>query len=57
MHSGSESTAIQAETASAPNASTVAAFLAELGVDRYAVAGNSLGGNIAWNLTLAIRNK
>ncbi|MHC3471014.1 alpha/beta fold hydrolase [Streptomyces sp. 7R007] len=33
-------------------AATVAGFLKELGVPRYAVAGNSLGGNIAWNLAL-----
>ncbi|MFG3720947.1 alpha/beta fold hydrolase [Streptomyces massasporeus] len=31
---------------------TVADFLEALGVPRYAVAGNSLGGNIAWNLAL-----
>ncbi|MEU2265645.1 alpha/beta hydrolase [Streptomyces olindensis] len=31
---------------------TVAAFLEALEVPRYAVAGNSLGGNIAWNLAL-----
>lgn len=30
----------------------VAAFLEALEVPRYAVAGNSLGGNIAWNLAL-----
>ncbi|MFI9832760.1 alpha/beta fold hydrolase [Streptomyces sp. NPDC051913] len=33
-------------------AATVADFLETLGVPRYAVAGNSLGGNIAWNLAL-----
>ncbi|MFF7073790.1 alpha/beta fold hydrolase [Streptomyces pseudovenezuelae] len=33
-------------------ATTVATFLEALGVPRYAVAGNSLGGNIAWNLAL-----
>ncbi|MFG2958720.1 alpha/beta fold hydrolase [Streptomyces sp. NPDC048291] len=33
-------------------AATVAGLLAELGVPRCAVAGNSLGGNIAWNLAL-----
>jgi pimeloyl-ACP methyl ester carboxylesterase len=33
-------------------ASTLARFLTELGVARYAVAGNSLGGNIAWHLAL-----
>ncbi|MFF7980938.1 alpha/beta fold hydrolase [Streptomyces sp. NPDC007901] len=33
-------------------AATVAGLLAELGVPSYAVAGNSLGGNIAWNLAL-----
>ncbi|WNM33595.1 alpha/beta hydrolase [Streptomyces sp. Li-HN-5-11] len=33
-------------------AATVAAFLVALGVPRYAVAGNALGGNIAWNLAL-----
>ncbi|MFM9595059.1 alpha/beta fold hydrolase [Streptomyces scabiei] len=33
-------------------AATVAAFVAALGVEHYAVAGNSLGGNIAWNLAL-----
>ncbi|MFE3850758.1 alpha/beta fold hydrolase [Streptomyces griseorubiginosus] len=31
---------------------TVADFLEALGVPHYAVAGNSLGGNIAWNLAL-----
>ncbi|MFI8232594.1 alpha/beta fold hydrolase [Streptomyces sp. NPDC085900] len=33
-------------------ATAVATFLQTLGVSRYAVAGNSLGGNIAWNLAL-----
>ena len=33
-------------------AATVADFMRALGVERYAVAGNSLGGNIAWNLAL-----
>ena len=33
-------------------ARTVAGFMAQLGIDRYAIAGNSLGGNVAWNLTL-----
>ncbi|MFF7047779.1 alpha/beta fold hydrolase [Streptomyces griseorubiginosus] len=33
-------------------AATVAAFVSALGVEHYAVAGNSLGGNIAWNLAL-----
>ncbi|EDY58248.1 MULTISPECIES: alpha/beta hydrolase [Streptomyces] len=33
-------------------AATGADFLETLGVPRYAVAGNSLGGNIAWNLAL-----
>ncbi|MER6243605.1 alpha/beta fold hydrolase [Streptomyces griseorubiginosus] len=33
-------------------ATTVAAFVSALGVEHYAVAGNSLGGNIAWNLAL-----
>ncbi|MEU9449909.1 alpha/beta hydrolase [Streptomyces sp. NPDC048277] len=33
-------------------AATVARFLETLGVPRYAVAGNSLGGNIAWNHAL-----
>jgi pimeloyl-ACP methyl ester carboxylesterase len=31
---------------------TVAHFMMQLGVTRYAVAGNSLGGNVAWNLAL-----
>ncbi|MCI3276862.1 alpha/beta fold hydrolase [Streptomyces cylindrosporus] len=31
---------------------TVAGLLEALGVPRYALAGNSLGGNIAWNLAL-----
>lgn len=33
-------------------ADTVAEFMARLDVGCYAVAGNSLGGNIAWNLAL-----
>ncbi|PWI12735.1 alpha/beta hydrolase [Streptomyces sp. Act143] len=33
-------------------AATVARFLEALAVPRYAVGGNSLGGNIAWNLAL-----
>ncbi|MFB1298709.1 alpha/beta fold hydrolase [Mycobacterium sp. pW049] len=33
-------------------ASTVAEFMQQLHVPRYAVAGNSLGGNIAWTLAL-----
>ncbi|OKH84905.1 alpha/beta hydrolase [Mycobacterium sp. ST-F2] len=33
-------------------AGTLARFLAAIGVTRCAVAGNSLGGNIAWNLAL-----
>ncbi|NUP18913.1 MAG: alpha/beta hydrolase [Streptomyces sp.] len=33
-------------------AAAVARFLDVLGVRRYAVVGNSLGGNIAWNLAL-----
>ncbi|MCX8560384.1 alpha/beta hydrolase [Mycolicibacterium mucogenicum] len=33
-------------------AGTLARFLDALGVERCAVAGNSLGGNIAWNLAL-----
>jgi pimeloyl-ACP methyl ester carboxylesterase len=33
-------------------AMTVACFMQRLGIDRYAVAGNSLGGNVAWNLAL-----
>ncbi|MEV7387893.1 alpha/beta hydrolase [Streptomyces sp. NPDC091215] len=33
-------------------AATVAGLLEALGVPRYVVAGNSLGGNIAWNLAL-----
>lgn len=32
---------------------TVAAFMAELGLERFSVVGNSLGGNIGWNLALA----
>lgn len=33
-------------------ATTIARFMDGLGVHHYAVAGNSLGGNIAWNLAL-----
>jgi len=33
-------------------ATTMAGVMAQLGITRYAVAGNSLGGNIAWNLAL-----
>ncbi|MFC0436924.1 alpha/beta fold hydrolase [Kutzneria buriramensis] len=33
-------------------AATVERFMAKLEVPRYAVVGNSLGGNIAWNLAL-----
>jgi pimeloyl-ACP methyl ester carboxylesterase len=33
-------------------AKTVSRFMARLGVARYALAGNSLGGNIVWNLAL-----
>jgi len=33
-------------------AATVADFLSAIGVNRCAVVGNSLGGNIAWNLAL-----
>ncbi|MFD4599858.1 alpha/beta fold hydrolase [Streptomyces sp. NPDC058464] len=33
-------------------AATVAGFLEALGVPRYAVVGNSLGGNVAWNVAL-----
>jgi pimeloyl-ACP methyl ester carboxylesterase len=33
-------------------ADTIAQFMRQLNVDHYAVAGNSLGGNIAWNLAL-----
>ncbi|WP_232425674.1 alpha/beta fold hydrolase [Mycobacterium sp. JS623] len=33
-------------------AATVAQFMQHLNIDRYTVAGNSLGGNIAWNLAL-----
>jgi pimeloyl-ACP methyl ester carboxylesterase len=35
------------------HADAVARFLEVLGVRRYFVAGNSLGGNIAWNLALS----
>ena len=33
-------------------ADTIAQFMRQLNIDRYAAAGNSLGGNIAWNLAL-----
>lgn len=33
-------------------ASTISRFTASLGVRRYALVGNSLGGNVAWNLAL-----
>jgi pimeloyl-ACP methyl ester carboxylesterase len=33
-------------------ASTMARFTTQLGINRYAIAGNSLGGNIAWNMAL-----
>ncbi|OKJ97864.1 alpha/beta fold hydrolase [Amycolatopsis sp. CB00013] len=33
-------------------AGTIARFMTALGVPQFAVAGNSLGGNIAWNLAL-----
>jgi pimeloyl-ACP methyl ester carboxylesterase len=33
-------------------AGTIARFMTALGVPHFAVAGNSLGGNIAWNLAL-----
>ena len=33
-------------------AATMARFMSQLGITCYAVAGNSLGGNIAWNLAL-----
>ncbi|MFJ2759538.1 alpha/beta fold hydrolase [Nocardioides sp. NPDC087217] len=32
---------------------TVAGLMTELGVERFSVVGNSLGGNIGWNLALA----
>lgn len=32
---------------------TVAGFMTELGLERFSVVGNSLGGNIGWNLALA----
>ncbi|AXE90471.1 alpha/beta hydrolase [Streptomyces sp. Go-475] len=38
-------------------AATVAGFLEALGVPRYAVGGNSLGGNIAWNIALDHRER
>ncbi|OIJ26377.1 alpha/beta fold hydrolase [Nocardioides luteus] len=33
---------------------TVAGFMSELGLERFSVVGNSLGGNIGWNLALAV---
>jgi pimeloyl-ACP methyl ester carboxylesterase len=33
-------------------AKTMAGFMAQIGFSEYAVAGNSLGGNIAWNMAL-----
>jgi pimeloyl-ACP methyl ester carboxylesterase len=33
-------------------AATIAGFMDALGLERYAAVGNSLGGNIAWNLAL-----
>ncbi|MDT5069702.1 MAG: hypothetical protein QOK02_5857 [Mycobacterium sp.] len=33
-------------------AATMAHFMEQLNIARYAVAGNSLGGNVAWNLAL-----
>ena len=33
---------------------TVARFMTALGLERFSVVGNSLGGNIAWNLALAV---
>ncbi|MEU6195394.1 alpha/beta hydrolase [Streptomyces sp. NPDC047061] len=38
-------------------AATVARFLDVLGLTRYALAGNSLGGNIAWNVALEQRSQ
>lgn len=38
-------------------ATTIAQFMANLGTSRYAVVGNSLGGNIAWNLALDERQR
>lgn len=32
---------------------TVGGFMTELGLERFSVVGNSLGGNIGWNLALA----
>lgn len=34
------------------SAATVAQFMVQLGIERYTVGGNSLGGNIAWNMAL-----
>jgi pimeloyl-ACP methyl ester carboxylesterase len=36
---------------------TVAGFMSELGLDRFSVVGNSLGGNIGWNLALAVPSR
>lgn len=36
---------------------TVARFMDELGVGRFAALGNSLGGNIAWNLALDLPSR
>ncbi|MBB6376292.1 pimeloyl-ACP methyl ester carboxylesterase [Pseudonocardia eucalypti] len=33
-------------------AATMAGFMRELGIETYAVVGNSLGGNVAWNMAL-----
>jgi pimeloyl-ACP methyl ester carboxylesterase len=38
-------------------AATMARFMSQLGVTCYAVAGNSLGGNVAWNLALDHPNR
>ncbi|TGK36648.1 alpha/beta fold hydrolase [Leptospira andrefontaineae] len=37
--------------------STIARFMESLEVQRYSVVGNSLGGNIAWNLALEYPNR
>lgn len=36
---------------------TVAGFMTELGLERFSVVGNSLGGNIGWNLALAVPSR
>ncbi|MER7559883.1 alpha/beta hydrolase [Nocardioides sp. NPDC126508] len=36
---------------------TVAAFMAEMGLERFSVVGNSLGGNIGWNLALTVPSR